>query len=153
MTIMSPVDNVRDTLSGQAGLLCELLTLSMEPRLKEAGISLATFELLSTVHALKSKGSQAEVARRLGITAPSLSETVKSAVRLGLVEQIQSPLDARTRTLKITARGTRAVQHVMVSVRKAEAAMLQGLDGDAVAAVIEVLKRANKNLARALQDP
>src|SRR5947207_1625524 len=107
------MDDVRDSLSAQAGLLGELLTSAMEPHLQTVGLTLSTFELLSAVHSLKSTATQADVARRLGITPPSLSESVKGAIGQGYVVQESNPADARAKLLRITPKGTKALNTVV----------------------------------------
>src|SRR5476651_1423749 len=99
------MNQMRHTLSGQAGLLCELLTAAIEPKLQETGVSLGTFELLSAVHASGGKATQVEIARRLGITPPSLSESVKGATARNLIEQHVDSDDGRRKILKLTPTG------------------------------------------------
>ena len=146
------MDDVSETLSGQAGLLCELLTSAIEPHLKRADMTLSTFELLSTVHALRNRGTQADVARRLGITPPSLSESVKAAQKMGLVDQVPSTRDGRAKVLHLSPLGTKSLNAVLRAVRTAETEMLAGLSASDTAVAIRVLRQANKNLARGLQD-
>ena len=142
------MDQVKESLSGQAGLLCELLTAAMEPKLEDTGVSLGTFELLSAVHASGGKATQVEVAKRLGITPPSLSESVKSAAARNLIEQHIDSDDGRRKILKLTVTGKKAMQSVVKGVNNAESRMVDGIDSEQIAVVIDVLKRVNRNLAR-----
>lgn len=146
------MEEVRDTLSGQAGLLCELLTAAMEPKLAEAGVSLGAFELLSAIHGSGGRGTQIEIANRLGITPPSLSETVKSAVARGFVEQHTDSDDGRRKILKLTPAGRKAMQTIVKGVNTAEAQMVDGIDPVQLVSVVDVLRRVNRNLARSLQE-
>lgn len=146
------MDELRESLSGQAGLLCELLTAAMEPKLEDSGVSLGTFELLSAVHASGGKATQIEVARRLGITPPSLSESVKGAASRNLIEQHIDSDDGRRKILKLTAAGRKAMQSIVKGVNNAENRMVDGIDESQIAIVIDVLKRVNRNLARIVQE-
>jgi DNA-binding MarR family transcriptional regulator len=146
------MDEVRDTLSGQAGLLCELLTAAMEPKLIEANISLGMFELLSATHASGGRATQIEIARRLGITPPSLSETVRTAAHRGLVEQHVDSDDGRRKILKLTPEGRKAMQTIVKGVNIAESRMVDGIEPAQIVSVVEVLRRVNRNLARILQE-
>jgi len=146
------METMRDSLSGQAGLLCELLTSAMEPKLDETEISLGTFELLTAIYGSGGRATQVEVARRLGITPPSLSEAVKSACARGLAEQQHDSNDGRRKILKLTAKGRKAMQSIVKGVNSAETKMVEGIDPEQIASAIEVLRRANRNLARFLQD-
>jgi len=146
------MDEVRESLSGQAGLLCELLTAAMEPKLEDSGVSLGTFELLSAVHASGGKATQIEVARRLGITPPSLSESVKGAASRNLIEQHIDSDDGRRKILKLTPLGRKAMHFVIKGVNNAEIRMVDGIEASQIAVVIDVLKRVNRNLARIVHE-
>ena len=143
---------MRHSLSGQAGLLCELLTAAMDPQLQEAGITLGTFELLSAVHASGGRATQVEIAKRLGITPPSLSESVKSATTRLLLEQHSDSEDARRKILKLTPKGRKAMLSIVKAVNNAEIRMVNGIDDSQLSTVIEVLARANRNLARIIEE-
>jgi DNA-binding MarR family transcriptional regulator len=146
------MDELRESLSGQAGLLCELLTAAMEPKLNDSGVSLGTFELLTAVHASGGRATQIEVAKRLGITAPSLSESVKGAASRNLIEQHIDSDDGRRKILKLTSSGRKTMQSIVKGVNNAENRMVDGIDAEQVAIVIDVLKRVNRNLARIVQE-
>jgi len=146
------MNDVRHTLAGQAGLLSELLTAVMEPKLQETGISLGTFELLSAVHASGGKATQVEVARRLGITPPSLSESVKAATVKNLVEQHVDSDDGRRKILKLTPAGRKAMVSIIKDVSKAENRMVAGIDEAQISVVIDVLTKVNRNLARIVEE-
>jgi len=146
------MDELRESLSGQAGLLCELLTAAMEPKLEDSGVSLGTFELLSAVQASGGKATQVELARRLGITPPSLSESVKTAASRNLVEQHIDSDDGRRKILKLTASGRKAMQSIVKGVNNAETRMVDGIDASQIAIVVDVLKKVNRNLARIVQE-
>jgi len=146
------MDDMRETLSGQAGLLCELLTSAIGPKLEEADISLGTFELLSAIYASGGRSTQVEVARRLGITPPSLSEAVKAASSRLLVEQHTDSDDGRRKILKLTPKGRKAMQSIVKGVNSAESRMVEGIDATQIASVVDILRRVNRNLARILQE-
>ncbi len=145
------MNEVRHTLSGQAGLLCELLTAAMEPKLDEAGLSLGTFELLSAIQGSGGRATQVEVARRLGITPPSLSESVRAAVSRGLVEQHADSDDGRRKILKLTPIGRKAMTSIVKGVNTAETRMIGEIGEDQISAAIETLIRVNRNLARIVE--
>ena len=146
------MNDVRHTLSGQAGLLCERLTAAMEPKLVETGLSLGTFELLSAVHASGGKATQVEVARRLGITPPSLSESVKAATSRKLIEQHADSNDGRRKILKLTPSGRKAMYSIVKGVNNAETRMVQGIDESQINVVIDLLAKVNRNLARIVEE-
>jgi DNA-binding MarR family transcriptional regulator len=125
----------------------------MEPRLRELGISWATFQLLTTVANIGPKASQIEVARRLGITAASLSEAVQAHVARGLIEQIPHPKDKRIRILRLTPASQQIVSSIKDLVLKSETAMTKGLSAAEVASASAVLDRVLVNLEESLREP
>jgi MarR family transcriptional regulator for hemolysin len=145
------MNEVRHTLSGQAGLLCELLTAAMEPKLEESGLSLGTFELLSAIHGSGGRATQVEVSRRLGITPPSLSESVRTAASRGLVEQHADSDDGRRKILKLTPAGRKAMTSIVKGVNNAEVRMVGDIGEDQISAAIETLIKVNRNLARIVE--
>ena len=145
------MNEVRHTLSGQAGLLCELLTAAMEPKLEESGLSLGTFELLSAIHGSGGRATQVEVSRRLGITPPSLSESVRTAAARGLVEQHADSDDGRRKILKLTPAGRKAMTSIVKGVNNAEVRMVGDIGEDQISAAIETLIKVNRNLARIVE--
>lgn len=144
------VNGVAETLTGQAGLLTELLTSAVEPHLKKVDISLSTFELLTAIRAAGGKAKQVDIARRLGVTPPSLCEAVKAAVGRGLVSQVVSPTDARAKTLRLSPKGHSTVRNILEAVNQAEREMVVGIDPDELQLTVETLRRVNRNLALSL---
>lgn len=139
---------MHETLSGQATLLGELIAQCIQPSLERLGISFSTFELLSAIHAAGSDLPQAEIARRLGITAPSLTEAVRGAVKADLVVQVPSPHDARSKSLQLTAKGGKVLQEILKGVNEAERTLVQGIQPQDLRLAVAVLKTANRNLAK-----
>lgn len=144
------MEDVRKTLAAQASLLTELLTQAAEPVLQKGGLSLATFELLSAVKAASHDVSQGEIARRLGITPPSLTQSVRIARDKGLIVQVDANPDRRKKNLRLTPSGERMIREILASVNQAESAMVEGIDSGALTTTIETLQAANRNLARTL---
>jgi MarR family transcriptional regulator, organic hydroperoxide resistance regulator len=142
--------SLSESLSGQAALMNELMTLAIEPRCQEAGITLGTFELLTAVRAAGSRATQASIARRLGITPPSLTEALRNAVQSGLVEQVPNPRDSRSKGVKLTEKGSKALRKVMSAVNQAERALVEHVSSEELRVALAVLKRANRSLAQSL---
>jgi DNA-binding MarR family transcriptional regulator len=122
----------------------------MEPRLAAIGVSWATFQLLTTVANAGLKASQIEVARRLGVTAATLSESVQSHVERGLLVQVQSQTDKRVKVLKLTPHAQDLVGKIRELVVQAEAMMSRGVLPDELASTVKVLDRVMQNLESAL---
>lgn len=123
----------------------------LEPTLARLGITFSVFELLSTVKALGSDVPQADVARRLGITPPSLTEAVRSAVQQGLLVQVKLPSDARAKAVQLTPKGQDILQEVLKAVQQAERVLCTGIPAAELRVALSVIKQANRNLAVRLQ--
>jgi DNA-binding MarR family transcriptional regulator len=144
------MQDVRDSLTAQAGLLGELMTGVTRPVLESMGVTLASFELLSAVRAGSGNLPQAELARRLGVSAPTLCEAVRIASDRGLLVQKPHPSDARAKVLSLTSKGSRIVNEVLKRVNQAESVMVLGIGDTELNATIDVLRRINRNLAKTL---
>ena len=137
-----------ETLSGQAQLLTELMHGLVGPVLEHESVSGPTFELLTAIHATQGKASQARVAEVLGVTPPTLCESVKVAVRQGLILQEANPRDRRAKRLILTAKGNKIVRKALEKMQTGEAAMVAGIAEGELDAAITTIATAVRNLAR-----
>lgn len=144
-------DDLKATLTGQAAILSELASAYIEPTLKQQGLNLGTFELLSAVQASKGQAKQNELAERLGITPPSLCEALKSAVKKGFVEQVASPTDQRAKIVRLTNKGSKALDFALLTINQMETRLRNSLDSQKLIESIRLLAEANKVLAMAIQ--
>lgn len=142
---------VHESLAAQAGLMSELMSISLQPTLKRIGISYVVFELLSAVQSAGANVSQAEIARRMGITPPTLSEAIVSAIKNGLIEQATHPNDARSKILKLTPRSVSILKDVLSHLAECESMMVVDIPAHDLALTLSVLKKANLRLAKQLQ--
>lgn len=142
---------VGNSLGTQTTVVSDLIASFLSQRLGRHSLSPALFDLLSTAYALKDRGSQAEVAERLGISAASTSEAVRLAVKKGLLEQASDGEDKRRKRLVLTARGRQKLQSAIVELQAADQALLEGLRPEEVEAAISVLRKAEQNLIRAVR--
>lgn len=107
--------------------LYELQTAYLEPRFKQLGINSATFQMLMTIYAAGPEVPQAEIARRLGISAPTLSETVRLHSSKGLLEQVPSAQDRRRKTLVLTKRARTILSKLLDEIQGLEKQLIKGL--------------------------
>jgi DNA-binding MarR family transcriptional regulator len=143
---------ITESFAAQVSVLSELISACLEAELQPEGVGLSTFELLSAIHASAEPPTQAEVARRLGIAAASLSEAVKSASARGLVVQEDSPGDRRAKRLRLSPKGRKIVDVVLHRLNQLEESMLRGMARERVAGAAEVLRHATRELARSLPE-
>lgn len=125
--------------------LYELQSAWLEPRLEAIGVSWTAFQLLLTVAAAGENASQIEVARRLGVTAPTLSESVQAHVAKGLLRQVQSKKDRRIKVLTLTPKSQQLMVEIRRLVAEAEAVMTRGLSEGACRDLAKLLDRAAEN--------
>ena len=143
---MADERSLRTSLSAQASVLSELVAARFEPELVRAGINFSTFELLSAAHAADGKASQAELARRLGITAPSLCESIKQAVARELVEQRPYGRDRRVHRVQLTRKGGAVLRKVLIALAEIEDSLVAGLEPKRVEEAVALLQLAARNL-------
>ena len=139
-----------DSLTGLASILSELAASAVEKVLSERGLGFGTFDLLATVRAAEGKESQAQVAARLGIAPSSLTEAVAAAVRKGLVDQLQSSSNRRTRRLMLTADGDALLERCLASLSDVEQALRTALGDAELDRAAKTLRKANQVLLEAL---
>lgn len=139
-------------LSPKIAAVYELHAAFLEPKLKQIGVSWATFQLYSAVFAAGSSASQAEVARRLGLTPATLSESVQIHVRKGLLEQVPGANDRRVKILRLTAKAEKQLKQIRELISQAETVMLEGLSSEETRVVSALLDRCRGNFERILGD-
>lgn len=139
--------SLQGSLSARASVLSELVSAQLGPVLEANGLNYGTFELLSAAHAADGKASQAELARRLGITPPSLCEAVKGAMAKGLVEQRANKRDRRENRIQLTRKGGAALRKVLSALSATEERMTRGISTEQLDIAVRVLGDAAHNLA------
>ncbi|HJP82199.1 MAG TPA: MarR family winged helix-turn-helix transcriptional regulator [Fimbriimonadaceae bacterium] len=135
-----------DTLTAQALLLTEVMNVSMEPTLAAHGIKPGTFDLLSAIHAAGPNATQAEIAERIGIKPPSLTEALRGLKHL--VDQVPSERDSRVKHLRLTEDGVRALAATIKSIENLSKHIVKGIDKSDLETAIRILKSANDALAK-----
>lgn len=133
-----------DSLAAQALLLNELFSAAMEPALAINGLKPTTFDLLSTIHAAGPTATQAEIAFRLGVKPPSLTEALRGLKHL--IEQIPSETDNRVKHLVLTPLGRQSLAACIRSVEQISKAVTAGIERDQLAVAVGVLKKVNRLL-------
>lgn len=112
---------------GQVLVANELVSSRLEDPFRKLGLTFGVFELLATIRSGRGTFSQAELARRLGISPPSLCEAVQTAQRKGFVRQVDSPTDRRSKRPVLTPAGESAISAALAEVRNLEADLVRRL--------------------------
>lgn len=127
--------------------MTELLSTALEPHLRRSGLTSATFDLLSAVHAVDGGVSQAELARRLRVSPPTLSEAVHAAEERGFLAATKSTKDKRLRVIQLTPVGKRAVEQALRALNQLEMQVVQEMEEREIRAAVTVLRRVNQRIA------
>lgn len=141
-------------LGGRIATVYELQTAWLEPRLQAHGLSWSTFQLLTTVSALGEGASQIEVARALGVTPATLSESVQGHIRKGLIQQVPSSTDRRIKVLELTPLALQKLEIVKRVAAEGEEIMVKGISKRDLEICCRVLDQASLRLQAAVDsDP
>lgn len=88
---------------------------------------------------------QCDLARVIGVEAPSLVRTLDQLAEQGLVERCPCDKDRRTKRLFLTPEATPLLQQIDTVVKKAREEMLAGLSDSDIARLDEYLTRIEEN--------
>ena len=95
------------------------LDSELQLRMARLGVSHRQARVLDAIERLEARATQADVSRRLGISAPSLSVMLARMERNGLLERLRTDEDSRAARLALTpcgVRGLEAARQVWVEV-------------------------------------
>ena len=110
----------RELIGARVATLYELQSAWLEPRLREIGVRWTSFQFLATIVGAGDAASQAEVARRLGLSPATLSETVQNHMSLGWIEQTKSEQDKRLKVIRLTPDGKKLMTKIRALVLECE---------------------------------
>jgi MarR family transcriptional regulator for hemolysin len=130
------------------------LKLSRVPRLWRAILDerLAPLELTQTrwvtLYHLSKMGDgqpQCDLARSIGVEAPSLVRTLDQLTEQGLIERRPSDEDRRTKRVYLTDKATPLLKKIETVVEQARIEMIEGLSEDDIDQLDAILTRIEKN--------
>lgn len=140
----------RDSLSTLSANLAQLASESLSPTLTKLGLTQTQFDILSTIRAMGNSPTQVMVAKELGITPPSLSESLKILVEQGWLLQELSPVDKRAKVLRLSPKGNQAFRQILKQMSEIEASLVEGIDPEDLKIALQVLRSANLRLMQSL---
>lgn len=133
---------IGETITGLSSILSEAAASLLEPLLKQHDLGFGSFDLLSAVYATDGKATQSEIARRMGISPPTLTEAIKTAAKKGLLEQRCVHNDMRARSVHLTKKGEEVLEKCLQLLDDAECEILKGLQPADVETAKDVLKHS-----------
>lgn len=119
--------------------LAELQAAFIEPKLAEFGLNMTSFRLLAAVSAGGQMVSQAELASRLGIAPATLSESVQSHVKRGLLEQVPSPQDRRVKHLRLSSQAQKKMAGVKGILSQLDRQVVSRFSAHEIRSVLHIL--------------
>jgi len=109
--------------------------------LEDSGVTMPQLTLLDWISASPGCGVQ-DIATGLGLTAPTVSVSVRRLEAAGLVERRPDPQDGRAIQLLLTAQGQALHQRARAFRREKMQRLLAGLSGQERATLLSLLERA-----------
>ncbi|KXS39543.1 MAG: MarR family transcriptional regulator, transcriptional regulator for hemolysin [Halomonadaceae bacterium T82-2] len=88
---------------------------------------------------------QCDLARTIGVEAPSLVRTLDQLSDQGLIERRPCPNDRRTKRVFLTPQATPLLEQIDAIVSQARTEMLAGISEDELALLDDLLTRIEKN--------
>ena len=122
----------------------------VESRLQETGIHRGQPPLLFALS--RQDGlSNADLAQKLNVTPPTISNMVKRMRQSGYVEKRRDSDDERIMRVYLTEQGREAMATLRQIIDQVNETMIQGLSAEEKALLIPILKKITANIENALQ--
>lgn len=117
----------------------------LDRRLAPLGLTQTRWITLYHLWRLGDGQPQCDLARAIGVEAPSLVRTLDQLAEQGLIERRGCDQDRRTKRIFLTEAATPLLQKIDAVVSQARAEMLDGLAADDVAQLVSLLSRIEQN--------
>ncbi|MBE0488024.1 MAG: transcriptional regulator SlyA [Halomonas sp.] len=134
-----------ENIGFQLSRLPRLWRAIIDERLAPLGLTQTRWVTLYHLWRLGDGQPQCDLARAIGVEAPSLVRTLDQLSRQGLVERRPCDQDRRTKRVFLTPAATPLLQRIDAVVRAARGEMLAGLSEQDVATLAELLSRIEGN--------
>ena len=100
----------------------------LDERLRLIGQSSARMEALAAIINSPSLSAQVDIAKRLRIEGPTMTRMLDTLDADGLVERLPDPADRRTKQLRLTAAGERALEDIFAIADELRERLLDGVE-------------------------
>ncbi|MGM0915413.1 MAG: transcriptional regulator SlyA [Pseudomonadota bacterium] len=136
---------MQENIGFQLSRLPRLWRAVIDERLAPLGLTQTRWVTLYHLWRLGDGQPQCDLARAIGVEAPSLVRTLDQLSEQGLVERRPCDQDRRTKRVYLTAAATPLLERIDDVVREARNEMLAGLDEAEVNTLAELLSRIEDN--------
>ncbi len=117
----------------------------IDHRLAPLGLTQTRWITLYTLWRLGDGQPQCDLARAIGVEAPSLVRTLDQLADQGLIERQSCDQDRRTKRVFLTEAASPLLEQIDTVVTQARGEMLAGLGDEEVAQLAEMLSRIEEN--------
>lgn len=117
-----------------------IFRVALDKRLKNLGIGQSGWMTIAMAAKSAEPLSQRALADQVGVEGPSMVSMLDRLERDGFVVRTPSPLDRRVKLVQLTDAGRLVYERVRVEAGAVRAAMLEGVDPQALAAATELLE-------------
>lgn len=136
---------MHENIGFQLSRLPRLWRAVIDERLAPLGLTQTRWVTLYHLWRLGDGQPQCDLARAIGVEAPSLVRTLDQLSEQGLVERRPCDQDRRTKRVYLTAAATPLLERIDNVVREARNEMLAGLDETEVTTLADLLSRIEDN--------
>jgi len=136
---------MQENIGFQLSRLPRLWRAVIDERLAPLGLTQTRWVTLYHLWRLGDGQPQCDLARAIGVEAPSLVRTLDQLSEQGLVERRPCDQDRRTKRVYLTAAATPLLERIDDVVREARNEMLAGLDEAEVTTLADLLSRIEDN--------
>ncbi|WP_302139076.1 transcriptional regulator SlyA [Halomonas alkalicola] len=136
---------MHENIGFQLGRLPRLWRAIIDERLAPLGLTQTRWVTLYHLWRLGDGQPQCDLARAIGVEAPSLVRTLDQLSRQGLVERRPCDQDRRTKRVFLTPEATPLLERIDAVVREARSEMFAGMSDQDLATLAELLSRIEDN--------
>lgn len=158
LPLFAPMPAIRKRTPSQAafgGVLRSfgLIQKVMRPYFQQYGLSQAQWAILRTLHRAQTEEGREnglrmmELGQRLLVQPPSVTTLVRRLVKSRLVTQVEAPNDRRGFELRLTPKGEKLVERVLLAHQGQIRHVMGGLADDELPVLGGYLERLNLHLA------
>src|SRR5688572_24863971 len=124
----------------------------LDERLRLIGQSSARMEALAAIINSPSLSAQVDIAKRLRIEGPTMTRMLDTLEADGLVERLPDPADRRTKQLRVTPAGEKALAEIFAIADGLRLRLLDGVDTERMDELNELLVMLTERLDAGLPE-
>ena len=115
--------------------------LAVDRRLKDLGMSQASWMTVAVAAKAKTPLAQIELANRVGVEGATMVAMLDRLAKAGLIERVASPTDRRVKLVTLTPAGAKLYDKVQTEAHAVRKQLLGTIDPSLLLAATELLER------------